>query len=71
MGGRLSLSGILRVQLAADGTPAGGTWISMKLTGPGIPTRDPSNASAHLAAKLSKEDFGARAGLASSGELVP
>jgi hypothetical protein len=71
MGGRLSLSGILRVQLAADGTPAGGTWISMKLTGPGVPTRDPSNASAHLAAKLSKEDFGAQAGLASSGELVP
>jgi hypothetical protein len=43
----------------------------MKLTGPGIPTRDPSNASAHLAAKLSKEDFGAQAALASSGELQP
>jgi hypothetical protein len=71
MGGRLSLSGILRVQLAADGAPAGGTWISMKLTGPGIPVPDPSKASAHLAAKLSKEDFGAQTGLASSGELQP
>ena len=70
MGGRLSLSGILRVQLAADGTPAGGTWISVKLTGPGIPKRDPSNASAHLAAKLSKEDFGRNAGLSPGGALL-
>jgi capsule synthesis protein PGA_cap len=70
MAGRLSLSGILRVQLAADGTPAGGTWISMKLTGPGIPKRDPSNASAHLAAKLSKEDFGRNAGLSPGGALL-
>ena len=71
IGGRLSLSGILRVQLAADGTPAGGTWISMKLTGPGIPIPDSSNAAAHLAAKLSKEDFGGNAGLSPAGELVP
>jgi len=71
MGGRLSLSGILRVQVAADGTPTGGSWISMKLQGAGIPTRDPSNASAHLAAALSRADFGAEAGVDASGELRP
>ena len=70
-GGRLSLSGILKVELAADGAPTGGTWISMKLTGPGIPRPDASNASAHLAASLSKEDFGKNAGLSSDGELKP
>jgi hypothetical protein len=71
MGGRLSLSGILQVQLAADGTPTGGRWISMKLTGPGIPRRDASHAAARLAATLSREDFGADAGVGSDGQLRP
>ncbi|HEX3316395.1 MAG TPA: CapA family protein [Solirubrobacteraceae bacterium] len=71
MGGRLSLSGILRVDLAADGTPTDGTWISMRLTGPGIPVPDRSGASAKLAAKLSRGDFGANAGVRPSGALVP
>jgi hypothetical protein len=69
--GRLSLSGILQVSLAADGAPTEGTWISMKLTGPGIPVRDHSNAAAHLAATLSKNDFGPNAGLGKTGKLRP
>jgi capsule synthesis protein PGA_cap len=71
MGGRLSLSGVLRVDLAADGTPTDGTWISMRLTGPGIPVPDRSGASAKLAARLSRDDFGADAGVEASGALVP
>jgi poly-gamma-glutamate capsule biosynthesis protein CapA/YwtB (metallophosphatase superfamily) len=69
MGGRLSLSGILRVTLGPDGAPTGGRWISMKLTGPGVPRRDRRNAAAHLAARLSRQDFGPNAGLARTGEL--
>ena len=70
-GGRLSLSGILNVELAQDGAPTGGRWISMKLTGPGIPRPDPSHASAHLAAELSRQDFGRNAGMSSDGALKP
>jgi len=71
MGGRLSLSGILHVDLAADGTPTGGSWISMRLTGPGVPRPDRSAAAAKLAARLSRADFGAAAGLDASGALRP
>jgi hypothetical protein len=69
MGGRLSLSAILRLRLTADGRPVDGRWISMRLTGPGVPRRDPSHASARLAAALSRADFGARAGISSEGVL--
>jgi Bacterial capsule synthesis protein PGA_cap len=70
-GGRLALSGILRVELDAEGAPTGGSWVSLRLTGPGIPRPDPSHASAHLAATLSRDDFGDSAGLGASGELRP
>jgi len=71
MGGRLSLTGILRVDLAADGAPTGGTWISMRLTGPGVPRPDRSGAAAKLAARLSRADFGPAAGIDASGALRP
>lgn len=71
MGGTLSLSAILRVRLTATGRLVDGDWISMRLTGPGIPRRDRSDASAHLAAALSRADFGARAGVRPSGTLAP
>jgi poly-gamma-glutamate capsule biosynthesis protein CapA/YwtB (metallophosphatase superfamily) len=71
MGKKLSLSAILKVDLAPDGTPTDGTWISMRLKNPGIPTPDNTNTSAKLAAKLSKEDFGPNAGMKPSGALIP
>jgi hypothetical protein len=43
----------------------------MRLTGPGVPRPDRSNAAAKLAARLSAEDFGRDAGLDASGALRP
>ena len=60
-GGTLSLSAILSVKLREDGTFGGGTWTSLRLDGSALPHRDPTGASAHLAARLSREDFGASA----------
>ena len=56
LGGVLSLSGILRVTLAEDGTVTAGRWISLVLDD-GLPRLDPSHASAKLVAALSKADF--------------
>jgi hypothetical protein len=62
-GGTLSLSAILSVKLRGDGAFAGGTWTSLRLDGDALPHPDPSHASARLAARLSREDFGAAAAL--------
>jgi hypothetical protein len=55
-GGVLSESGILRVALTASGRLVAARWFSVRLVG-GLPRPDPSNASAHLMARLSTEDF--------------
>ncbi len=60
-GGTLSLSAILSVKLRGDGAFDGGTWTSLRLDGSALPHLDPTGASAHLAAQLSREDFGASA----------
>jgi hypothetical protein len=60
-GGTLSLSAILSVHLRGDGAFMGGTWTSLRLDDDGLPHPDPSGASARLAARLSREDFGAAA----------
>jgi hypothetical protein len=60
-GGTLSLSAILTVQIRGDGMFGGGRWISLRLDADALPHPDPTNASAHLVAQLSKEDFGASA----------
>jgi Bacterial capsule synthesis protein PGA_cap len=60
-GGRLSLSAILGVHLRGDGAFIGGTWTSLRLDGDALPHPDSSNASAHLVAQLSRQDFGAAA----------
>ena len=71
-GGMLSLSAILRVRLRGDGGFAGGTWVSLRLDGNALPHPDPSHASARLAARLSRDDFGsAAAQIAADGTIVP
>lgn len=55
-GGVLSESGLLRVTLDARGRLKAARWFSIVLDG-GLPRPDPSDASAHLMASLSEEDF--------------
>lgn len=57
LGGTLSLSGMLQVRLSADGRLVDGRWQSLVLRGAGTPVVDPSNASARLVDRLSREDF--------------
>jgi hypothetical protein len=61
MGGNLSLSGILHVVLRPDGGWSSARLIPVALRGVGLPALDPSDASVHLVAQLSREDFGANA----------
>jgi poly-gamma-glutamate capsule biosynthesis protein CapA/YwtB (metallophosphatase superfamily) len=56
-GGVLSESAILRVTLAQNGHVTAGDWIPVTLGSDGLPRRDRSDASAHLVARLSREDF--------------
>jgi spore germination protein YaaH len=55
-GGVLSLSAILRVTLDEHGRVLAARWIPIVLDN-GLPRPDPSGASAHLVAALSREDF--------------
>ena len=55
-GGVLSESAILRVRLDRRGRVLAARWIPIVLAG-GLPRPDPSDASAHLVAALSREDF--------------
>jgi hypothetical protein len=60
-GGPLSLSAILSVHLRGDAAFIGGTWTSLRLDADALPHPDPTHASAHLVAQLSREDFGSAA----------
>ena len=60
-GGDLSLSAILRVTLAKDGSFGGGRLVSLRLSPEGRPGPDPSHAALELVASLSRADFGRRA----------
>jgi hypothetical protein len=57
-GGTTALSGILRLKIDRAGRVLAGRWISVRLAPPGLPRPDPSHASAHLVAALSRADFG-------------
>ena len=71
-GGTLSLSAIVRVTLRGDGGLVGGRWISLRLDGDALPHLDPTNASAHLVAQLSRQDFGGRAAaIGDDGTITP
>jgi hypothetical protein len=70
--GVLALSGVLQIELGTDGRFAGGQLRSVRLTGPGLPRRDPSRASVDLVRRLSKDDFGRRAcRISSTGRIRP
>ncbi|WP_203733754.1 CapA family protein [Paractinoplanes durhamensis] len=57
--GVLKYGGILRVDLAEDGTYAGGQFLSTYMNSVGLPTRDSSQEMGRkLVAQLSDEDFG-------------
>ncbi|HEY0410372.1 MAG TPA: CapA family protein [Candidatus Dormibacteraeota bacterium] len=58
-GGALSLSGVLRVRLGADGALLGGRLFRVRLAPPGVPR--PGGGSIDLVRRLSKADFGSRA----------
>jgi poly-gamma-glutamate capsule biosynthesis protein CapA/YwtB (metallophosphatase superfamily) len=60
LGGRSALSGLLRVRVTPHGAFGAATFTSLRLTGPGLPSLDPSAASAQLVTALSAEDFGSR-----------
>jgi hypothetical protein len=70
-GGVLSDSAILRVTLHPNGTVLRGRWISIRENADGLPRLDPSNASAHLVAALSREDFTRRYAISPSGRIEP
>ncbi len=71
-GGALSLSGILRITMQADGTFLAGTFASLKLDDADTPHRDPSGAAAQLVSSVSRADFGANALVVrQDGSLTP
>jgi hypothetical protein len=71
-GGNLSLSGILRVTLAEDGSFVDGRFVSTRLDGDGRPAPDGSRAGLGLVAGLSRADFGGRAARFSpQGAIAP
>jgi hypothetical protein len=70
-GGTLSLSGLLRVEIGADGVLTGGRFLPLKLVGPGLPVVDGGHAAARLVSGVSRLDFGSRAvRLSPSGRIV-
>jgi hypothetical protein len=72
LSGSLSVSGILRVTLEADGSWVRGRLVATKLAGAGVPALDPSGAAHGAVRSLSQEDFGRRSMQVSrSGVLAP
>jgi hypothetical protein len=60
LGGPLSISAILRVELRGSGSFESGMVVPTVLAGKGTPARDPSEAAHGTVRTLSREDFGAR-----------
>lgn len=70
--GRLGYGGVLKVSLAADGSWAGGEFVSTYMNGAGRPTMDGAKRGLNLVQSLCKSDFpstGAR--LAADGKISP
>ena len=72
LGGVLSLSGILRVELDGTGHLRAARWLSVRLAGAGTPRIDSTHASAKLVSRVGRQDFGRRAMTVRRGSaLVP
>jgi hypothetical protein len=56
-GGTLSLSGLLTVKIDATGAIHGGRWLSLYISGQGVPGVDANNTAANLVSQLSAADF--------------
>jgi hypothetical protein len=70
--GVLGLSGVLQLRVTPDGRFTGGRLWPVRMTGPGLPRRDPSRESIKLVRRLSRQDFGARAcHISSTGRIRP
>jgi hypothetical protein len=70
LGGPLSVSGILRVTLAGDGSFEAGVLVATQLAGKGVPALDPVGRAHGAVRQLSRADFGARAvRVSSTGSL--
>jgi poly-gamma-glutamate capsule biosynthesis protein CapA/YwtB (metallophosphatase superfamily) len=61
LGGPLSVSCILRIELRGDGTFESGVVVPTRLIGKGLPDLDPKEAAHGVVRSLSREDFGPRA----------
>jgi poly-gamma-glutamate capsule biosynthesis protein CapA/YwtB (metallophosphatase superfamily) len=57
VGGVLSLSGIVRVELDGTGALRDARWLSIRLTDAGTPEADPARESAALVSSIAREDF--------------
>jgi poly-gamma-glutamate capsule biosynthesis protein CapA/YwtB (metallophosphatase superfamily) len=71
LGGPLSVSGILRVTLAGDGSFEAGVLVASQLIGKGVPALDPAGRAHGIVRELSRADFGPHAvTISSSGTLA-
>jgi hypothetical protein len=57
-GGVLSYSALLTIELGPKGRLTGGRVTSLRLSGIGVPRRDPANGAERLIRRLSRSDFG-------------
>lgn len=72
LSGPTAISGILRAELAGDGSWVAGTLVPTILPSPGIPRLDPAEQAHGIVRQLSRADFGKRAArIATSGEISP
>ncbi len=68
--GTLGLSGLLIIQVDRSGDVLGGTWLSLKLAGAGVPVVDAADSSLELVRELSREDFTSPWPIAADGKLA-
>jgi len=71
MGGPLSTTAILRVQLRGDGRVVAARLVAARLVGVGVPVLDSSGAAYSLVRSLSRADFGSRgARVSATGRIM-
>jgi hypothetical protein len=72
LGGVLSVSGVLKVTLRADGSWVRGELVATQMVGEGLPALDEAERAHGIVRELSREDFGRRGMRVSvTGRLQP